>query len=85
MESIYVEPSSSEIKINRKTHLVLLARLAATLCMCWSTLNQSTDRMNLLLLFFLMKLSSISVSAMSCGCMLVFEERSWIVICQKKV
>ena len=82
MESIYVEPSSSESKI---THLVLLARLAATLCMCWSTLNQSTDRMNLLLLFFLMKLSSISVSAMSCGCMLVFEERSWIVICQKKV
>ena len=28
---------------------------------------------------------SISVSAMSCGCMLVFEERSWIVICQKKL
>jgi hypothetical protein len=40
--------------------------------------------MNLLLLFFRMKLRSINVSAMSCGCMLVFEDMSWMVIWTKK-
>ena len=66
------------------TYLVLLARLALTRSICWSTLLQSMAMMNLFWRFFLTRPRSMKVRATSWGCKLVLAEMSWMVICKLK-